>query len=391
MSLSQGKELQDRIDRVLPVLREHAAEVDADARFPVESLNALREQGFLGLPAPVAHGGGGASPAVFADVAQQLAGACLSTAQIWAMHFFQVDAIARFGTPELCADLLPRVARGEVYIASVTSERGRGASLFEADAPLRPDGDRVVIERTAPVVTGGAHADGYLVTMRRGPDSSRHDVAWVYADRASLKRTDVVGEWNTLGMRATESIGMVLEGAAPAHNVLRDGELGGVARESMIPMSHLGWAACWLGAARGALADLVRWLRKSGKFDDGGPSDLVLERLGRIRLDLELTSAYLTRVRERVESARADGRSLSDPCTQLQLNSLKLAASELSFRAVDGMIQLGGLRVGYLKNSPVALERVFRDLRAASLNHANDGLWVGVGGLSLMDRSVALI
>jgi hypothetical protein len=55
------------------------------------------------------------------------------------------------------------------------------------------------------------------------------------------------------------------------------------------------------------------------------------------------------------------------------------------------MVQLAGLRIGYAKNSPVALERCFRDLRSASLNHSNDSLRVGIGAMSLLDRSVSLI
>lgn len=376
---------------VKSVLRRHAADSDDHARFPVESLRALREEGLLGILVPKEYGGPEESLRTFTEVASNLAESCLSTAQIWAMHCFQVDAIVRYGSAELKADLLPRIAAGAVYLASVTSERGRSASLFSATSPLTLTvaGDRVVIDRFAPVVTGGNHADGYLITMRASADASEHEVSLVYADRSDL-RTQAVGEWNTLGMRATESIGMVLEGSVPAHNVV--GPPGGfaeIARESMIPLSHLGWAACWLGAARGALAELVRLFAKQGR--SAGGAELFHERVGHIRVDLELVSAYLTRVRERVDCARTDGRSLADPRTQLYLNTLKLAASELTFRAVDRMVQLAGLRIGYARDAPIALERHFRDLRSASLNHGNDGLWVGVGALAMLDRSVELI
>lgn len=380
-------DVTSRATAVLPVLREHAASSDADAAFPAASLRALREHRLLGLMVPEQYGGSGASLKTFVEVAGQLAGACLSTAQIWAMHCFQVDSVMRFGSPELRASLLPRIADEQVYIASVTSERGHSSSLFTAHSPLVADGGHAVVERSAPVVTGGAHADGYLITMRASGSTSEQDVAWVYADRADLDHVERVGVWNTMGMRATESMGLTLSGRVPAHNVL-DGD---VARESMIPLSHLGWSACWLGAARGALSELVRWFRKSGKLGEDGPSDLFCERLARIRLDLELVSAYLTRVREQVDDVRAGGGSLASPRTQLQLNALKLTSSDLTFSAVDRMVQLAGLRIGYDKNSPVALERHFRDLRAASMNHANDGLWVGVGAMALVDQAVNLI
>ncbi|MFE3502654.1 acyl-CoA dehydrogenase family protein [Kitasatospora sp. NPDC059146] len=374
---------------ILPVLREQAAESDRRAAFPAASLETLREHRLLSLTVPQEYGGSGASTRLWTEVAQELAGACLSTAQIWAMHVSHVDAVVRYGSAELKADLLTRIGTEELFIASVTSEQGRGASLFTAHSPLVPDGDRVGIDRIAPVVTGGAHADGYLISMRAGAEASEHEVSLVYADRADLELA-TTGEWNALGMRATESVGMVIKGSAPARNVIGgSGRFADVARESMIPVSHLAWAACWLGAARGALSELVRFLWKSGRAE--GASDLFHERLARIRVDLELASAYLTRVREEVDLARAEGRSLAHPRTQLQLNALKVATSDLAFRAVDNMVQLGGLRLGYLQDAPIPLERHFRDLRSASLTHANDGLRVGIGALSLLDRSVTLI
>lgn len=78
------------------------------------------------------------------------------------------------------------------------------------------------------------------------------------------------------------------------------------------------------------------------------------------------------------------------PADKIHLNVLKLAASELCFRAVDRMVQLSGLAVGYNRLAPGSLERTFRDLRSAALNFSNDKLWVGTGALSLLDRSVNL-
>lgn len=108
--------------------------------------------------------------------------------------------------------------------------------MSTARAPAIRLADSVVIERCAPVVSGGAHADGFLVTMRSGPDAAEQDVAWVYADRAQLDRAEPVGEWRTLGMRATESMVRSWPERS-AHQVLT----GDVARECMVPLSHLGW------------------------------------------------------------------------------------------------------------------------------------------------------
>jgi acyl-CoA dehydrogenase len=380
----------DAVADVAAVLRKYAGEVDETARFPVESMAAIRAAGLLGLLVPAEYCGGGAGLDVFVAVAQELAGACLSTGLAWAMHCQQVDAIVRYAGAELRERLLPRIARGEVYIASVTTERVKGGHLLTAHQPLRTGAGGLHIERDAPVVTGAAVADGFLLTMRAREDALPQAVSLVYADRSTVS-VEEVGEWNTLGMRGTHSVGIRLTGEVPPGNIV--GPPGGfrdVAVESMIPLAHLGWSACWLGAARGALRDVVADLRRPDRRWADTSSDLTQERLARIRLDLELVSAYLSQVCGEVSEARAAGRSLAATETQIHLNCLKVAAAELSFRAADRMVQFAGLSRGYARNSALPLERVFRDLRSASLNYADDRLLTATGSLSLLDRSVIL-
>src|SRR5437868_6506590 len=80
--------------------------------------------------------------------------------------------------------------------------------------------------------------------------------------RAARRTAAPGGARNPLGMRGTRSIGLHLAGEVPAHQVVGErGRYRTVAVESMIPAAHLAWTACWLGAARAALADVVALLR----------------------------------------------------------------------------------------------------------------------------------
>lgn len=375
------------LDELADVLAEHAADVDARARFPVESLHALRDRGYLGLLVPTEYGGMGLGLNALVRAAGTLASGCLSTAMIWAMHCQQVDVLVRHAGPELRARVLPRVATGEVYLASVTTESGKGGRLLTARDALAPDGEGTVLRRDAPVVTGGAHADGFLITMRAHEDADEGEVTLVYADRRDLE-IEQTGDWEALGMRGTHSVGLRLGGRLRADSVVgRPGCFRDAALDSMIPVGHLAWSACWLGAARGAFSALLRRLARGGDRT----SPLVQERIARIRLDLELVGAYLARTREEVSAARAKGERVDGAAAQIHLNTLKLAASELTFRAADRMVQLAGLSVGYSRASEIPLERLFRDLRSAALNYANDRLLVANGALSLLDRPVTLL
>lgn len=371
---------------IVRILAEDAAEVDRSASFPVRGLAALREAGYLGLLVPQAYGGMGGNLQDLQRIAGALSGACLSTGLVWAMHCQQVDVLVRHASEELKRSVLPGVATGEIYLASVTTGQATHGDLAARTGTLRFDEDLVQIQRSAPIVTGGLHADAFLVTM-----GDSEGVSLVYATRSSLDVTQI-GGWDALGMRGTESVPLKLEGKVRGRDVVGDrGGFPHIASDSMVPSGHIAWSSCWLGSSRAALRMLVRHLTRSEGGLRSSESTLAQERLARVRVDLELVSAYLDRVVEEVENVRAAGDRMDTPARQIHLNTLKIVASELTFSAVDRMLQIAGLGVGYGTSSSIPLERIFRDLRSAALNFANDRLLTINGKLSLVDRKVALI
>ena len=377
--------------RVADIARAEAAEVDAQAGFPHRAMDALRESGLLGLTVPRRFGGMGAGLDSLVDVAGELAGACLSTAMIWAMHIQQV-AVLTSSAPQLCERLLPRIAAGEVYLASVTSERSKGGHLLSATQPLHTTSRGYHLERDAPIVTGAKVADGFLITMRSAPEAPSSSVTLLYADRSQVE-VETRGAWDPLGMRGTESLAARITGDIPADQVIgRPGEFRRIATHPFITTGHIGWAACWLGAARSAFHHVVAILRdpdqrKSFPLGD----DLFGLRLARIRLLLDTASAFLRGVVREVSELDAQGADPEQAAFQLHVNGLKVVVSEQAFTAVDQLIELVGLRLGYLRGGPLALERCFRDLRSASLNYGNDRLLVANGWLSVLDREVRLL
>lgn len=377
----------ERAESVLPVVREHARDIDETAGFPVESMRALRGSGLLGLVVPIEYGGLGGSLRDLSEVAGVLAGACVSTAMIWAMHCQQVAAVVRYASPGLRAELLPRIARGDVYLASVTTERGKGGHLLSAEDALDRRDGRLAIDRDAPIVTGGEYADGFLITMRDFPDAPPEAVSLVYAPRSALDTTSI-GDWNPMGMRGTHSRAMRITGAVDPGNVI--GEPGGfrtVAASVFAPVGHVAWAACWLGAARGALSGVLRLIRSpAGRGQFSHESELLRTRIARVRMELDAMAALLAQAVRDVETAD----DIEAIPVQLRLNALKVYTAERSFAAVHTLVELVGLRHGYLRDAPLGLERVFRDLRSASLNFANDRLLLTNGSLALLDQEVHL-
>src|ERR1700739_2469820 len=75
----------------------NAADVDAKARFPRETIQALQNAKLLSAPIPRELGGAGYGMRELASLCSTLAMACGSSAMVLAMHYIQVACIARHG------------------------------------------------------------------------------------------------------------------------------------------------------------------------------------------------------------------------------------------------------------------------------------------------------
>lgn len=375
------------VARTRAVAADHCAKTDGEASFPVEALTEMRDTRLLGALVPAECGGPGGGLTDMVDVTMELGRTDLSVALVYAMHCQQVWVLARYADERLRAHVLPAVANGRSYLASVTTEAGGGGRLLTAATPAAMTAGRLLVDRVAPIVTGGLRADGFLITMRTPDAPTPGLVDLVYADRDQLE-VEVCGDWSPLGMRATESPPLHLRGAVPQWQRLGEpGRFPDMAVADFAPVAHLGWAAAWLGAATGAYSRVLGHIRSPQgrrRFDPG--SELLLSRLAAVRTRLEVVHALLRRTVEVLETAP----DRTAPGVQSLVNTLKVRASEECYAAVDELIEVVGLRHGYLTDSPLQLERVLRDLRSAPLNYANDRLRLAGGALALMDSGVHL-
>src|SRR5262245_39636846 len=88
------------------VAAQHAADVDTNARFPMESLAALAQGGFYGLCIAPSCGGQGQGPAAFAGVTEEIARQCSSSAMVYVMHIVAAKVIEASATLSAKADVL---------------------------------------------------------------------------------------------------------------------------------------------------------------------------------------------------------------------------------------------------------------------------------------------
>ncbi|MGB6423900.1 MAG: acyl-CoA dehydrogenase family protein, partial [Solirubrobacterales bacterium] len=287
----------------------NADEVDREARFPVETIEALREVGALSAFIPVELGGAGVSFEALADACFELGRSCGASAMVFAMHQIQIVSLVRHldESDGWFESYLQDVSAEQRLVASVTSEVGTGGDMSRSVAAVVPNEDgSVSLEKQAPTVSYGAYADDLLLTLRRSPEAEPGEqvLALIRKDQTELEQT---GTWDPLGMRGTCSPGYVVRATFAPEQVLST-PFSKIAPESMVPVSHILWSHLWLGIANDAFDRARAFVRASAKRKPGEPLPIALG-LSHLMSDLALLRAEVgLALREYCEAAEGPER-----------------------------------------------------------------------------------
>jgi acyl-CoA dehydrogenase len=379
----------DAIGRIADeVAAPNAEAVDHDARFPVETIEALRAEQALSAFIPAELGGGGVAFEAIAAACFELGRRCGASAMVFAMHQIQVVSIARhLQDAPWFEDYLRSVASEQRLIASVTSEMGTGGDMGRSVAAVTPaEGDSCTFEKQAPTVSYGAYADDLFVTLRRSPDAEPTDqvVALARKEQISLEPN---GTWDPLGMRGTCSPGYVVRATIRPEQVLPT-PFPRVSAESMVPVSHILWSHLWLGIATDAFDRARAFVRAAAKRTPGEPPPVAL-RLSHLMSDLSLLRAEVySALAEFVEASEEPGRErLATMALALRFNNLKIAASEQAPRVCQGALGVCGI-MGFKNDTPFSVGRHLRDTMSACLMVANERIHQTNASLLLIAKDV---
>lgn len=364
------------------IAAKHALDVDSGARFPVESVDALREARALSAFLD------GVSFSAIAEACFLLGRRCGASAMVFAMHQIQVVTMARHGGgSEFFEEHLRRIAAEQRLCASVTSEAGTGGDMGKSVAALEPTGDGLLrFVKQAPTVSYGAYADDLLTTVRRTPESEPSDQVAVLS-RSDQHELEPQGTWDPFGMRGTCSPGYVVGATIGADQVLPV-PFSTIAPESMVPVSHVLWSHLWLGIATDAFDRSRAFVKAAAKRSPGTPPPAAA-KLSHVMSELSLLRAEVRQgLADYVEHMDGDQREwLSTMTAILRFNNLKIAASEQAPRICQGAMGVSGI-VGFKNDTPFAVGRHLRDTMSACLMVANERIHQTNAGLLLIAKEV---
>ena len=337
-----------------------AAEIDRDARNPVESWRELWKEGFLGTTIPAAHGGLGLDMPDYIGVIRTVAQGCASTAMTLHMHSTVMRFIDALGTDaqkrRWFADV---VERGRMF-GSWGSEPAVSLSrTFLMETAARLDAETVVVDGVKHFCTMALGASHYMIwcALDGGTDMGQALVlVLVPADTPGIA-TD--GKWDTLGMRGTYSPSVTLTNVRVGRDAIL-GAPGAATQAGVIESFALGYAAVYVGIAEASLDFAVDYARTRIVKPDNVPvahDPTVQRHLGRLRVHLDAARLVLD------ESAA--GWDAADTIARgLLANRAKYLSTEVGLDVTEKVIQVVGGRGAY---RDFVAERALRDLRTATL------------------------
>ncbi|MDB5875428.1 MAG: hypothetical protein JWQ07_4870 [Ramlibacter sp.] len=350
----------------------NAADVDSQARFPGETLAALRDAGVLSAAVPREQGGAGCGLLELAQLCSTLAQACGSSGMVLAMHYIQLACIAHHGQEsEFFKSYLRDIVQHQHLLASMTSEVGTFGETRTSVCAVEREGGKFVLNKDATTGSYCAHTDAILVTCRRDAQAPGTDqvLVLVRKEDCTIKQTT---SWDTLGMRGTCSPGFRLESSGPEQQIL-PGAFADSSAQTMVPYSHVLWSSVWWGIAADAVGKAANFVRGQARQAPGTVPPTAT-RLAEASLQLQNMKQLWQSAATAFDAIGPDSRSREELLSMgwaLRLNNLKISCSEAAPQIVHRALQIVGI-LGYKNDSPFSLGRQYRDSLSASLMISND-------------------
>ncbi|WP_405179344.1 flavin-dependent monooxygenase [Nocardia sp. NBC_01377] len=199
------QEVTERVEALLPTLREKAQEAEDLRRLPDETVKALQETGFFRLLQPKQWGGYAADPVVFYDTVRRIASACGSTgwvAGIIGVHNWHLALFSQQAQQDVWGE------DTEVRVSSSYAPMGAGV--------VTDDG--YTVNGSWAWSSGSDHADWVVVGGPVIKDGKPVDFGSFLIPRSEYRIDDV---WNVVGLRGTGSNTIVVENVfVPRHRFL---------------------------------------------------------------------------------------------------------------------------------------------------------------------------
>lgn len=358
-------------NELLESIRSRAADHDRDNTFFTQDFEDLKKAGYFSAFVPEEFGGGGLTLEQMTREQMRLAGAAPATALAVNMHHVWLgvaNTVYRTGDTSMNF-MFEGAVNGEVYAFGV-SEAGNDLVLFGSNSVAEPAKDGGYRFTGTKIFTSLSPGWTTLGTFgaHTGEDGEPVNV-WGFVSRD--EHVTIKDDWDTMGMRASQSCTTVLDGAyAPAERIVRklpsgpsnDPFIFGIFANFEILL-----ASVYTGIAQRALDVAVETVHKRTSKATGAPyaSDPAIRwRIADAAMELDVLFPLIASAAHDVDNG-VDRGALWFP----QLSNVKSRATETALRVVEKAVRVSG-GSSYFNRSE--LSRLYRDVLAGLFHPSDD-------------------
>jgi alkylation response protein AidB-like acyl-CoA dehydrogenase len=330
--------------------------------YPVEIVDGMREMGLFGLMIAEEHGGLGESLLTYALVVEELSRGWMSISGIVNTHFIVAYLVAQHGSPEQKANLLPRMASGELRGAFSMSEPGCGSDVAAIRSKATRDGDDYVLNGQKMWLTNGAQA-GVVATLMKtdlGAESVYGNMTTFLLEKEpgfgeTAPGVTIPGKIEKMGYKGVETTEMILDGATvPATTILGgpDAGLGRGFYQMMdgIEVGRVNVAARACGISIRAFELAIAYAQQRHTF--GAPlvkHQAIAFKLAEMGTKIEAAHALMVNAARLKDSGQRN---------DVEAGMAKLLASEYCAEVVQESFRIHG---GYGYSKEYEIERLMRE------------------------------
>jgi alkylation response protein AidB-like acyl-CoA dehydrogenase len=186
-----------------------AADHDANDTFAAENYTKLREAKLFSAPVPTELGGGGATFAQHCAIIRRIARGCGSTALAYSMHSHLLQGLNwryRHGAVPPAEPLLRRIAKEELILVS-----SGGSDWLEGSGTLTKENGSYTF-KARKIFGSGSPSGDLLLTTGVYDDPEKGPTVLHFGVDMHNPAVKVLDNWRTMGMRATGSNDIVIDG-----------------------------------------------------------------------------------------------------------------------------------------------------------------------------------
>lgn len=359
---------------IAPVARdlEHAG------TYPTDIVESMKDMGLFGVTVPEEYGGLEAGAVGLAVMFEEISRGWMSVAGTLGSHTLACFMIAKHGTPEQKARLLPELATGKRRTALALTEPGAGSDLQGITTKAVRDGEDYVLNGAKMWITNARYADPLPVLARTGTARRGSGELSIFLVDKGTPGLEVSRDLGKLGYKAIDTCEVVLTDVrVPAVNLLGGVEGQGLKHVlSALEIGRINVAARSLGIAQSAFDKAMDYAQHREAFEQPIAQFQAIQlKLAKMATDLQAARLLTWWAASSVDrGVRSD----------VEAGMAKYFASEVAVEATLESMRIHGA-AGY--STEYEVERLYRDAPLMVIGEGTNDILAMVIAKGLLRRS----